>query len=206
MTGLPPRTLDVKDLERARVPKGFWGVRRSALPKEHGPYMDRFVANFEEWLKDGRSYLLHGEAGIGKTSFSVLLLKLAMTRYKTACFVNAADYREATRSWDPEMFSDSETLPHRCQSVDVLVIDELTEPDPLMRHNWRTLDELVTKRIQDVKMTVITTTLPKSLYAKVKDLGVTLEKHFVALEMKGTDLRETRRAKNKSELLGSQKP
>jgi DNA replication protein DnaC len=115
-----------------------------------------------EIVRNGWSAVFWGKNGTGKTAAASVLLKEARRRGFTCLFIKAHDYQVA--AIEKERFDETETVKHRCATVDFLVIDDLSkEPGNENSSGWseRLYENLLRERCGNRKVTIITTNADK---------------------------------------------
>jgi DNA replication protein DnaC len=155
------RELVRADLMRMHIPEEHWKARSDRASAEVRPVVERYLRHISRMIAEGASLLIHGPAGVGKTSIAAMIAKEARSTYHTVLFCRIWELREMIRS-RVEFDADS-TIAERCREVQVLVLDDLREEDA--RERFFTLSEiqqLVLYRASRRRLTIVTTRLDKS--------------------------------------------
>jgi len=153
------RALSPPDFERMNLPREFWRAKVHGVQDKLRPTVERYLLRIREMREKGIGLLIHGEAGVGKTSIAALVAKEGRARGYTALFIGVWELRESMRS--RLMFEEGTSIQDRCREVDVLVLDALSEADA--KETWvneKFLEELVNYRRSYHRPTIITTRMP----------------------------------------------
>lgn len=111
---IPPRFKD----------KTFRNYKVTPESREVFDYLASYAMNIHESIKAGRSVILTGTPGTGKTHLACALLKHAVANGHTALFTSAAKiFRTIRETWDTHE-SEREAI-DRFVNVDLLCIDEV---------------------------------------------------------------------------------
>lgn len=148
----------------------YWGARVDRVLPHLSTRVRDYLAKLRREIDTGAELILAGEAGSGKTSIAVLVIKQARTMCKTAHFVSPGELREAQKNGTT--LPDGKLLTDRVREVQVLVIDGLRVVDAQMPY-WGAsdLEELLIYRRQHGLMTVVTTNMD----------AAELRQHFMAV-------------------------
>lgn len=150
------RALVKADLQRMNLPEEHWMAKVQFVSESVRPAVERYLTCIHERAGTGAGLLIHGAAGVGKTSIASLIAKEARSRGFTVLFVHIWELREMIRSKIP--FSDEATMVDRAREVDVLVLDDLREEDAKEKFlPLSDLQALIRYRSSRRKLTILTT-------------------------------------------------
>lgn len=152
------RKLDKADFTRMNLPESYWRIRvQGVQPKVYEPTCN-YLRRIDEMIRMGAGLWISGDQGVGKTSIAALAAKEARSRGFTVYFTSIWELRECIRSRIG--FDDNVTVLGRCQSVDLLVLDELREDDADQHFfGAKQLEELLAHRRAAGKPSIVTTRL-----------------------------------------------
>lgn len=150
------RDLDVADMLRMRVGRDFWDTRLSAIPDcaTHKKHVVEFVQTLHLQVAEGRSLILCGNYGAGKTGCGVLVLKECVARGGRALMVKAEELTSAVIESTP--FDQDQSLWDRARTVDVLLLDDLRR-EHVKDFGKSIIESLIRRRADEALTTVITT-------------------------------------------------
>lgn len=120
-----------------------------------------FVDNLDNNLKIGRSIILSGNPGTGKTHLSIAIAKAAMTKCYTSLFTTIGDMIDKINEagWNKATAINNYVLP------DLLILDEMTYS--LNSEEQKTLFKVINKRYENLKSIIILTNLKNN---ELKDI------------------------------------
>lgn len=150
------RHLIEADYTRMRLPHRYIESSFDAVIGEHRPTVELFLRQIEENIASGRGLLLFGPPSTGKSSIGAVIAKEAVRRGKTALFLNFAEFSADDRN---APFDDSHTMTQRAKDVDILVFDEIGFR-ALTNGERKRLEEVVRRRIDEMRATILTTNDP----------------------------------------------
>lgn len=178
-----------KYLQRARVPKLYWG--EGALEEQiSSEIVTGYLNELPRMVSEGQGLLLWGDHGSGKTAIACVALKKIIEAAKTALFVRfdkiAEYYVESTR------FDEYESYVHRMEEAELLVIDELIH-DKTRIYSLGRVEQLLRYRTSELKPTILTTNMPLSqLEKQAKGLYEACREATYPVKIGGKDFRAER--------------
>jgi len=135
-------------LANARLPEIYWDTSMYQHQQEH----IRFFENIPKWLKTNECVLLLGDPGTGKTGFTSVVLKEALSLSHRSLYVCAAEV--------PEFYSqklsaadNSDTGANRLRNASLLIIDAVSGD----RESSHLVSYLLRFRYQQKKPTILAT-------------------------------------------------
>jgi DNA replication protein DnaC len=186
---MEPRPLDQDDFVRMNLPKDLRNCEVKRVPGSILCAVSRYADSVDEMIREGAGLLLYGPAGVGKSGAAAALAKVARSHRHPVYFVAVGDLQECTRSKIP--FDEDQSVLGRCDSVDLLILDDLTEldiKDPVF--GARMLDRLLRTRTAERRSTIITTQLDLvQLWALLPQAMERLGPRCVFLAVTGPNLR-----------------
>lgn len=85
-----------------------------------------YVVNFADHASKGKSFLLIGASGTGKTHIATAIANNLISRQKTAIYVSALNFISQMKSaWNPTSEVSEDAIVEKLASFDLLVLDEL---------------------------------------------------------------------------------
>lgn len=194
------RSIRTLDYDRMNVPLEFRNVSLDAVSDEKLGGADTtvraaikgYVENIDTMYDKGAGLQLMGAEGVGKSAIAVLILRAIRERGYWGYFIPVADLREAVRS--RLEFEDDSSVFDRCRSVDVLVLDNLTEMDGGDRFFGAAhITDLVAHRGQRGLLTIVTTRLDlDGIDRHLATFAKTTSGYVVPFTVKGKNLRATK--------------
>jgi DNA replication protein DnaC len=199
------RELTQRDLERMRVPERFWHVDMDRV--HEGKTKDVIIkymrnmgdyTNAGEPMKNGYGLILWGHNDTGKTSVSVLIAKEARRRGFSVLFVRAVQYRDFVMQF--EKYNESESLKHRCETVDLLILDDLGKESSSLKSKGgseRLFEDLLRERTSNLRSTIITmNSNPEKLEERYeRSFQRMIIESFVQLKLVGESQRDIEKQK-----------
>lgn len=184
------RRLKEHDFARMHLPPEFRQACLERVPEAVRPVVARYLARIREMAGKGRGLILHGPAGVGKTSIAALAAMEARSCGFPAYFTTVWGLREGIRT--REEFDEELPVLSRCREVDVLVLDGLAAGDAKdMFLGERVLEELVRARASWKRLTFITTQMTRAGFAEaLPDLFAAALGPLVLLGVSGPDQRK----------------
>lgn len=155
------RALDDKDRIRSHIPVRLWEaswVKVDPEAKHHKP-LSKFLDQLDDMLSRGIGLYLWGDYSVGKSSCAAIIAKQVIARGGTALFVSADDLKDLYINETP--FDEDYTMVERLLRVDLLIIDNVGE-EPDREYSGSRIVRIVRARVDDRKMTIITTNLKKA--------------------------------------------
>lgn len=162
--GFQRRQLKRRDLERMRLPYRFWESRYERIAegkaKEVIETFMRGMGNVFDpgvSMHNGFGLIIWGDNDGGKTSAAAVIAKEARRRGFSALFVRATQYRDSLMS--REMYDETNTLKQRCESVDLLIVDDLgkeSSSEKAQGGSERMFEDLLRERSSNKRSTLIT--------------------------------------------------
>jgi len=140
-----------------RIGRRYWGVALAMIPDHlsHKAPLLKYVERLEELRAQGTGLLLWGDNDGGKSAAAVAVLKEARRRGYTGLFVTAVSLREAY--YNGEEYEPGVPVIRRAAEVDFLVIDDFgKEYQGKSDHHQRVLEDLIRRRSNDLKVTILT--------------------------------------------------
>lgn len=191
------RELIAKDLIRAEIPRLYWESAVSRVPEKYD-YRSKLVGYLESMAKVKEKlgyvpglYLWSEKNGTGKTFIACAVLKEMLRRGNTGLFVTVSGYKEALTGQGEE-FDYKYSYEDRAKDVDCLVLDDFGK-------EYRTqtgfaenkLEELIRHRVQNLKVTIITTNLSPAMLKEEysADMADVCKEGFLILEIYGKNWR-----------------
>lgn len=150
------RHLVEADYRRMRLPHRYIESSFDTVVGEHKAHIEKFLRQIEENIAAGRGLLLFGPPSTGKSSIAALAAKEVVRRGKTSLFLNFVEFVADDRD---AVFDDTHTVIQRAKAVDLLVLDEVGFR-AMTNGERKRLDEVVRRRIDEVRSTIITTNDP----------------------------------------------
>jgi DNA replication protein DnaC len=120
------RTLEMADFTRMNLPAEFRKVKPEDIPESIREPISRYVSQVDQMLRDGLGLLLHGPAGVGKTTTAAYVACEVRRRAYPVFFVTVSDLREMIRT---RVGVDDGTVLERVRRVKLLVLDSLRAED-----------------------------------------------------------------------------
>lgn len=166
--GFRRRSLQRRDLERMRLPYRFWHSKFDLIPNDDmKAYVKRFVSGMGntlspgEAMENGYSMFIYGNNDMGKTSMASVIAKESRRRGFSCFFTRAMTLRDAVMRG--EMFNESVSVLRRCETVDLLVLDDIgkegkSEKSLTVGANGfeRLVEELLRERSAQQRSTIVT--------------------------------------------------
>lgn len=146
-----------------RLPQRYVDSTFASVVGEHAAIIELFLRKVEENLAAGRGLFMYGPPSTGKSSIASLVAKEVVRRGKTSLFLNFAEFAADDRD---AVFDDAHTVIQRAKMVDLLVIDEVGFRGMTAGERKR-LEEVVRRRTDEVRSTIITTNDPGESLAAV---------------------------------------
>ncbi len=168
-----PRPLVPGDMITARIGEKFWpfGIRHLNRKATHKVVLREFLANIVEHVTAGDGVVMHGPHGSSKTTSAVLILKAVIGRRGSALMIPAEDIYDVCKRRELFSVETGETMRQRMLDVSVLLIDDLNFR--LLRPWERDqVENLVRRRADRAKMTIITTNHKKEVIRKKFKAGI----------------------------------
>lgn len=180
-------------MKRINVPEVYWGRELSDFPAEtsHFKVVEKLVAQLDKCLGQGAGLYLWGDTGTGKTALASVIIKAVLKLRKSALMLNMDDLID--HSLKDSQFDDYETWRDRMQSVDLLVIDEMT----LAGRDYRiaALERVVRRRIMEAQSIVVTSNIgPDHIGSKADGLAAAMKEALVPVRVSGIDYRSDKQA------------
>ncbi len=150
------RKLDRADFARMNLPEAYWRTKVQGVQESvQGPTRN-YLRKIDQMIANGAGLWLTGPKGVGKTSIGALAAKEARSRGFTVYFTSVWELRECIRSRIG--FDDNMSILGRCQSVDLLILDELREDDADQHYfGAKQIEELLAHRRAQSRPTILTT-------------------------------------------------
>jgi len=182
-----PRPLERGDLERMCLPESLWRVRADGLPGPAVAALRSYAAKVDALAPKGVGIVFLGPQGVGKTSLASILLRELRPRGYSGLFLTAWDFREFTRGKVP--FDGEQLYGERARTVDLLVLDNLTELDGQdVAWGKRPIEELLSSRASLGRPTIVTTRIGSSELASGAWRGLLPLGRLVPVPVVGPDL------------------
>ena len=151
------------------IPRRFWEVTfKRVSDGVHKDTLRKFLTNIDDCVRNGLGMVLWGDNDCGKTSMAALVLMIGRRHGFTGMFITANQY--LTDVISKSVFDDATTVAQRCKMVDILVIDDIgkdvhdkSKPTATVE---RMFEDLIRKRHDDVKSTIITTNIDPDMFNK----------------------------------------
>jgi len=198
--GFQRRLLKKNDLERMRLPYRFWESKFDRISEGSTKEMIRKFINGmghvlkpEKSMATGFGIILWGDNDGGKTSAAAVIAKESRRRGFSTLFVRSTQYRTAVM--EKEMFNESTTLQKRCESVDLLVVDDFGKEGSNSKSDGgseRMFEDLLRERTSNKRSTIITMNADPDLLdgRYEKSVQRLLSEAFVILKLAGISQRD----------------
>jgi len=189
--GRQPRSVTPRDLQRAKIPKRWWDVAVSGVPKDSPQQraVKQYIENVVDYLRRGVGIVFTGEHGRGKTSAAVVCAKAAIAHGGRVLYVSGGDLKSVMIE-KPE-FDEYETVPQRIRSVDLLILDD---PDRGGDTTWnRQVSETVLReRSGNGRSTIVCSAIPATDIQRFFGHGAVslMKESMVWVTCVGPDLRD----------------
>jgi DNA replication protein DnaC len=186
------RKLDKADFVRMNLPDAYWQVKVQGVQASVRDAVVRYLTKIDEMVGMGAGLWISGAEGTGKTAIAALAAKEARSRGYTVYFSTIWELRECVRSRIG--FDDDVSILGRCRVVDLLILDELREDDKVAPFfAAKEIEELVSHRRADQRVTIITTRLDAGkLFTVFPGLKSASEGGMVWFPVDGLNLRTDR--------------
>ena len=178
-----------EDFVRINLPKAYWNATLDHVPESVRTNVAKFLERICEAPKEGAGGYLYGFKGVGKTGIGALIVTEARAWGFTAYCITTSALREAVKERKP--FDGEQSIWQRCQSVDFLLLDDLTNSDLDEKFNFSKNDirNLICNRKDHGYVTIVTSRLsPGELKERDSDFQYDLTKKcLVGLKVEGPD-------------------
>lgn len=179
-------------MDRARIPENHRGCLLKNIPNgvEYKQKIVDYIENIKHHLAHGQGLYLWGEYGSGKTGLAAIICKAALSRGFVPLWVNAE--RIPSYMCEDIMFSEDTPMRDRMFSVDILVIDDYRIRDQrAAKSDWieRWLESVIRRRLDDKKVTIITSNTAPQQLAKLKAVFSISTEAMEFIEIEGHDFR-----------------
>lgn len=178
--------IDESDLARMNIGRQFWRVKLDAIPDRcaYKKMVARWIERMPEMFEKGIGMVLHGELRQGKTSSAVICLKAVAAHGGTGYIIRADGVAGAVVG--KKMFDEDQTVEERCQTVDLLVIDDLYQEGGY-EQTRAMIERLVRWRYDHRKSMLVTTNNLKGLKEKCGEgTALVILSRCLPIEVKGT--------------------
>jgi len=177
-------------MDRSNIGKKYWDSALDLIDDKYSykKYITRYIEDIQVNLSKGRGLFLWGSHGHGKTSSAVICMKYALLHMKTSYLVRCDKLQNLFIS--KQAFDAEVSIIERCQSCDLLVMDDLGI-EHIKDFGNTVIEGLMRERSSKNKSTIITSNLaPKSIKAKYGE-GVKsiLMESFFTVPVEGHDWR-----------------
>jgi len=160
-----PRKLEAIDFERMRIPREHWRASMSEVLESYRAPLERYMGEppcerLDRRARDGEGLLLYGEAGTGKTSIAAIVARRMRAWRHSVFFTTAVDLRAGRRHGHVFDADDGTSIWDRARTVDVLVLDDITEADLADRYYGEAaLLAMLRERAASRRVNIVTTRL-----------------------------------------------
>ena len=112
----------IDKLDESSIPVGYWFLTMRDFKGSDAlkDIVQDYMENIEDYYMEGKSMCFAGNQGTGKTMSSICILKKAIRRGFSACYITASDI---LNEWTD--YKNSSELRRKLREVDFLLIDEL---------------------------------------------------------------------------------
>lgn len=150
-----------KMMEYMNLPDEFWRVHPSNATPSVSTVIENYISRFDQFIASAAGLFFFGPPGVGKTGTAATLLIAARRRRKSCHFLRVGELRKAIK--EATKFDDGQSVHDRALSVDLLVLDALTEADLTLPYfGYGELLDLVTFRGQRRRTTFITSAVSEA--------------------------------------------
>ena len=161
-------------------------------PGMHQGLIQQYADDIIEHASEGWGLFLWGANGRGKTFAAAAILKrAAMAGFSTYCVL--ANVLKVAYI-DGQRFDKDETIVHRVEHVEILLIEDLGKEYSGKGSHWAELcfENLIRTRSRELRPTLITTNLsPREFKERYKDSAASMVvETMIAAQVKGVDMRK----------------
>ena|SRR3990167_9127506 len=189
----PNPTILTEDVrQNSNIGANYWEATLDQIPNSFGykRLIQGFIKLLPQLEPEGRSLLIVGQHGSGKTALASIVIRNVIAREGRGYMISAADLFDKLIKTPSVILPNGASLEEALRNIQFLGIDDLKK---WLNHEWkdRILETIVRARYDEQLPTIITTNLPLKDIQACEWLRSILRERFLVVEVAGIDWRQS---------------